>query len=309
MSDDNTLEIDQQQGDIAALLLRVGLGLVFIIGGTSKLSLLLSEEASGGMVANYLGTTGYINTVFQDFLFTGFLGNILSAWGFLTALSTFEFFSGICLLIGFMVRPLALLYAFLLWTFIIALPVMTVPGESIDVKAYTSPALFVQVRDVALSGMMFVLFFLGAGKYSIDKKRVPHINTVPWETSGTVLRLSLGVALLVGGFFYSYGSIATWATVPLLLAVVGIMLVLGNELMCRVAGAVTVGIMLWFIVNKLNADKSIIGNLNGFKREFALAACGVVLALYGGSERFTAANMLHRSKRYIRGYFKSPTAA
>lgn len=304
MSELITNETHHNRGDITSMLLRIGLGLVFVIGGTSKLSLLLSAEASGGMVANYLGTTGYINTVFQDYLFTGVAGKFLTAWGFLTALSTFELFSGICLIVGFLVRPLALVYAFLLWTFVIALPVMTVPGETIDVKAYTSPALFVQVRDVALSGMMFVLFFLGAGRYSIDHKRVPHDVTVPWDTCGTILRLSLGVALLVGGLFHGYGSIATWATAPAILVVVGLALMLGNNIVSRVAGGIAIAIMVWFIANKLNADKSIIANLNGFKREFALAACGGALAAYGGSQRFTAPDLYKRSMRYLRGYFK-----
>ncbi len=305
MSELTTIQSSDRRGDIAALLLRVGLGLVFVIGGTSKLSLLLSSTASDGMVANYLGTTGYINTVFQDYLFTGFFGSFLTPWGFLTALSSFELLSGIFLIAGLLVRPLALVYAFLLWTFVIALPVMTVPGETIDVKAYTSPALLVQVRDVALSGMMFVLFFLGAGRYSFDQQWVPHSNKVPWDTSGTILRLSLGVALLVGGLFAGYGSIATWATASPILMLVGLMLMLGNNIMCRIASGITIAIMLWFMVHKLNADKSVIANLNGFKREFALAACATILLIYSGSDRFTAIDLFKRSQRYVRSYFRS----
>ena len=62
--------MNQKNIDLTALLLRVGLGLVFVIGGTSKLNLLLDSATQANMVANYMGTTGYINELFQDYLFS-----------------------------------------------------------------------------------------------------------------------------------------------------------------------------------------------------------------------------------------------
>ncbi|MFT5709139.1 MAG: putative membrane protein YphA (DoxX/SURF4 family), partial [Oceanospirillaceae bacterium] len=128
------------EAGLIGFILRVGLGAVFIIGGISKLSLLLDTSTHNAMVANYMSTSGYINEMFQQFLFTGMLGNLISPSSFLISLSVFELLSGVALVVGFMVRPLSLIYAFLLWAFVIALPTMTVPGMEIASKTYTSPA-------------------------------------------------------------------------------------------------------------------------------------------------------------------------
>ena len=117
-------EISQEQVALVAAFLRIGLGLVFVIGGISKLSLLLNANTHDGMVASYMGTAGYINTLFQDFLF--FEGSFLTPSVFLMLLSAFELVSGIALVAGFLIRPLALIYGFLLWSFVIALPVFLV---------------------------------------------------------------------------------------------------------------------------------------------------------------------------------------
>jgi|OM-RGC.v1.029007504 hypothetical protein len=45
-------------------------------------------------------------------------------------LSVFELVSGLLLIVGLVVRPLSLAYAFLLWSFVVALPVMTAPGTT-----------------------------------------------------------------------------------------------------------------------------------------------------------------------------------
>lgn len=86
----------------------------------------------------------------------------------LISLSTFELLSGVALVAGFLVRPLALFYGFLLWSFVIALPTHTVPGVGIETKTYMAPAILVQIRDITLSGLMFVLYNLGAGARSLD---------------------------------------------------------------------------------------------------------------------------------------------
>ncbi|KXF83035.1 hypothetical protein ATN88_04690 [Enterovibrio coralii] len=286
--------------DKAALLLRLGLGTVFIIGGLSKLSLLLSSTHQAGMVANYMGTTGYINELFQDYLFSN---GFLTPWFFLTSLSAFELFSGIALVVGLMVRPLALFYGLLLWTFVFSLPVDTVPGASVGVKTYTSPAIFVQIRDITLSGMMFVLFNLGAGAYSVDKKQGYMTGQADWNALGLLLRFSLGLTFIVGGFFGAYAKIPTFATSQLLLAAVGVVLVFGRPQFVKVAGGIIVAIMLWFMLTKLNLDKGVIANLNSVKREFALAAAGLVLMKMGGGERFTLADLISRSK-HVFGVYK-----
>ena len=55
--------------------------------------------------------------------------------------------------------------------------------------------------------------------------------------------------------------------------------------MRSLAGIAAVG-MLWFMSTKIDVDASLIANLNGFKREFALAAALAALAWYGGGSRF-----------------------
>lgn len=280
----------------AALLLRIGLGLVFVIGGISKLSQLLSSEKQEAMVANYMGTTGYINELFQDYLFSS---DFLTPLAFLTTLSMFELLSGVALIVGFLVRPLALFYAFLLWSFVVSLPVDTVPGASVGVKTYTSPAIFVQIRDITLSGMMFVLFNLGSGAHSIERRAKRSINNIDWNTFGLLLRFSLGVTFIVGGFFGQYAKIPTFYSPQLLLSVIGLVLILGHGHLLRAAAITAMAVLTWFMIQKLNVDKSMIANLNGFKREFALFFAALVLGWLGGGERFTLYDLLARTKRYI----------
>lgn len=291
--------------DQAALILRVGLGIVFVIGGMSKLSLLLFSATHDGMVANYMGTSGYINTIFQQFLFSGGTDSFFSPSFFLIALSTFEFFSGIALIAGFLVKPLSLFYAFLMWTFVVSLPVLTVPGVEVTVKTYTSPALFVQVRDIALSGMFFVLFNLGSGTKSIDNRFISESKIINWDNLGLLLRFSLAMVFVVGGFFGAFAKISTFATWQPLLAIVALLLIFGNHKVVRGAGFAVIVVMLWYMVQKLNMDKSIIGNLNGIKREFALAACGGVLVMFGGGNLFTLPDLISRSKQYIAMFVNS----
>lgn len=284
-SENNNAERDRRQ--YMALWLRLGLGTVFVIGGCSKLSQLLDVNRSAAIVEQYMGPAGYINTFFTEYLFAGPLGYVLSPWGFLTALSSFELLSGLFLLAGFLVRPLALIYAFLLWTFVFSLPVVTTPGVDPQVATYTAPALFVQARDIALSGLMFVLFNLGSGRYSVDKIMKINVQTgqsVSFDALALLSRLSLAAPLLVGGFFAGMSNIQSFALPGLLLIIIGAGLLSGIGL--RSLAIAAVAAMLWYMMTKLSMDKSLIANLNGFKREFALAAGYGLLAFYGGGNRY-----------------------
>ena len=183
-----------------------------------------------------------------------------------------------------LVRPLALVYAFLLWTFVFSLPVVTTPGVVAEVDTYTSPALLVQVRDVCLSGLMFVLFNLGPGRRSVDRALPDGKGSADWNALGLLARLSLAAPLLVGGFFVGLDSIQSFATFAPLLILLGAVLVSGVGV--RQAALAVALVMLWYALTKLSLDKSLIGNLNGIKREFALAAVALVLFRFGGGERF-----------------------
>ena len=70
-------------------------------------------------------------------------------------------------------------------------------------------AEFVQIRDIALSGFFFVLYNLGPGARSLDSRRyaLPETLGRDWEPlSRLLLRLSLGIAFLVGGLFAGYDN-------------------------------------------------------------------------------------------------------
>ncbi len=278
-----------------AFLLRIGLGMVFIIGGYNKLSQLLDPDRAAAIVSSYMGASGYINEFFSIYLFSE--NSLLTPWAFLTTLSSFELFSGIALLIGLMDRPLALIYAFLLWTFVFSLPVVTTPGVELAIKTYTSPAMFVQMRDIALSGLMFVLYQLGSGRYSVDSQILVNGVTsenVDWNKLGLLLRLSLAAPFLIGGFFGTFEKIATFATPQYILLAVGILLLLGIQV--RIVGGIVVAIIFWYMFQKLNLDKSMIANLNGFKREFAFFAAGMIVVLRGTGNAYTPTDIIGRIK-------------
>jgi len=285
--------------ELTALILRIGLGLIFITGGLWKLSRLLDAERVTGILERYTASNGYINQFFQDYLFTGWLGEIITPWGFMTALSTFELVSGIALVVGLMVRPLALIYMFLLWTFILALPVHTVPGQLSESATFQAPAMLVQIRDIALSGLMATLFLLGAGKASVDSRLFGAVATakdLDWNTLGLLTRLSMAAPLLIGGLFASTGAVPLFSTPGWLLLIVGLMLVSGAGV--RAAGAAVVLIMLWRMGSGINFDNTFLDIINSFKREFAFVSAGLILAALGGGERFTPADILRRIRAY-----------
>lgn len=280
-----------RQLDSAAMILRIGLGLVFVIGGWNKLYQLLDSGASDAILASYMGTAGYINQFFTDYLFSGFLGNFITPWGFLTTLSAFELISGCMLLAGFLVRHLSIVWALLLWSFIVSLPVVTTPGVIPSEVTYTSPALFVQIRDVALSGLFFLLYNLGSGSFSFDQKfntgRSIHSKntTERWNELGLLLRISIALPFLVAGFFHGLDHIQTFKLPALVNIILGATILVGFQ--TRIFASALAISMLYFILQKINIDKSLIANLNGFKREFAFLAASLVLFHAGGGKYYT----------------------
>ncbi len=296
------------QDAYVALLLRIGLGSVFVIGGWSKLSQLLDPARSDAIVALYTGPKGYINTFFLDYLFGP--ASWFSPWGFLTTLSTFEFISGIALLAGCMVRPLALLYGFLLWTFVFSLPVVLTPGVAVAEKTYLAPALLVQIRDITLSGLMFILFNLGSGAYSLDARLMGSAaerSTANWKHLGLLLRLSLAATLLVGGFFAVMANIKTFGMPALLMIAAGVATIADHRA-ARVAGGVFVAMILVYILGKIGFENSLIANLNAVKREFALVAGGLVLAIRGGGELYTVHSFMDRARQALEDSRRQLTA-
>ncbi|MEM7531876.1 MAG: DoxX family protein [Chloroflexota bacterium] len=271
-----------------ALILRVGVGLVFFAGGIAKLSKLLVPSTQADMVNLYLSPGGYINQFFVDYLFVdGVLSTIMTPWFFLTSLSALEFIAGVALIVGLGVRAFSLLFAFLCWSFVIALPVVNAPEFEIITKTHTAPSILVMIRDIAISGILFVLYNIGPGAWSMDSKLFGAAETnehVNWDALGLLLRLSIGFVFLVGGAFYGMENIKSFAH-PAILTAIGLVLLIGNG--ARYAGMVGIVVLLWYMVGTMGLDKGIIGNLNSVKREFALLASTIVLAVLGGGNSHT----------------------
>lgn len=118
--------------DLAPLLLRIGVGIIFIIAGWGKLT----------------GIEGV----------QGFFGDLgiplpgLMAW----VVAIVEFFGGLMVLLGAYIRIPALLLAF---TMVVALLTTKLGGE------FSAARL-----DIMLLLTSLALFFLGSGKYSVDDK-------------------------------------------------------------------------------------------------------------------------------------------
>jgi len=275
-----------------ALVLRVGLGLVMFSGGLHKLLQAFDPARRDVFVEQYLSAEGYISQFWAAYLFEGMLGTVLTPWLFLTALSGFEFLSGLLLIAGVLVRPLALVWGLLFWTFIAALPVVTAIGAEIEATTHTSPALLIMARDIALSGLFFVLFNIGAGRYSVDERLFGPSATrsaVHWDPLGLLLRLCLALPLLVGGAFAGYGHIQTFNAPALLLLMLALPLLLNAGV--RFAGVGIMALMLWFMFHQVDLGRGLIANMNAFKREFAFFAGGLILAVAGGGRSLSILRM------------------
>ena len=236
--------------DQSAFILRIGLGLVFLAGGLAKLSKLLVPAKQEDMVNLYLSAGGYINQFFFDYLFhNGILSALMSPWLFLTALSMLEFIAGIALIIGLGVKFFSLLFALLCWSFVISLPVVNASGFEIVTKTHTAPAILVMIRDIALSGFLFILYNLGSGVWSLDEKIFgPQVKAkeVNWDALGLLLRVSLGLVFVVGGAFYGLENIKSFAPAIILLPI-GIVLLFGNG--ARYAGVAALFVIAWYMLS------------------------------------------------------------
>ena len=289
-------KIAESMSDLAAVAyaIRLGVGALFVIGGWNKLSKLLSPANSDAIVASYTSTTGYINEFFMGYLFGA--GSVLTPWSFLTALSAFELVTGFMLLAGLLVRPVALIYAFLLWTFVVSLPVVTTNGINPGVNTYMAPALLVQIRDVALSGIMFALFGLGSGIRSLDVRIFgPEAakSIISWDVAGVLLRLSTAVVLIVGGAFAGMPNIKTFMEPGLILLAIGLVLLWGGR-PARYAAAATCAVLFIYMMSKIGIDKGLLGSLNAIKRELALFAAAFVISARGCGELWTVPDIARR---------------
>jgi putative oxidoreductase len=120
------------------LLIRIGLGVMFIIHGFPKLAV-----GPNGWTA--LG--GSMKVIGIDFL--------PIFWGFMAAVT--ETFGGFLLIVGLFFRPALILLTF---TMIIAALVMLGKGDGLKGAS----------QAIELGVVFFALIFIGPGKYSLDRK-------------------------------------------------------------------------------------------------------------------------------------------
>src|SRR5262245_20844136 len=124
--------------ELGLLILRVGLGVMFIWHGWPKIQGGPEQWSGLGQAMGNLGVT------FAP-----------AFWGFMAALA--EFGGGICLVLGFATRPAAVLMAF---NMLVAAMFHLKKHDGLGVASHA-------IED----GVAFLaLIFLGPGKYSIDKK-------------------------------------------------------------------------------------------------------------------------------------------
>jgi len=100
------------------------------------------------------------------------------------------------------------------------------------------------------------------------------------------------VPLVVGGVFAGLDHIKSWDIWAPLLVVVGAALIAGVR--TRAAAVAAAMGMLWFAALSIRPEASLVVNLNGFKRELALLAAGLVVAACGGGVRFTLIDIYRR---------------
>jgi len=122
--------------DIGLLILRVGIGIMFMIHGLPKLTAGPEKWVMLGGTMKALG-----------------VGFAPMAWGFMAALS--EFGGGLLLALGFFTRPACI---FLLATMIVAAVMHISKGDP-----------FVKYSHAMEAGTLFLsLILIGPGKYSLD---------------------------------------------------------------------------------------------------------------------------------------------
>ena len=124
------------RSDIGLLILRVGIGAMFMTHGGPKV---LGGPEMWGKVGMAMGNLG--------------IHFAPTFWGLMAALS--EFGGGLCLVLGLAVRPAC---ATMVFTMIVAATMHLTKGDGLGIASHAIE-----------SGILFIsLIFIGAGKYSLD---------------------------------------------------------------------------------------------------------------------------------------------
>ena len=247
--------------DVLMALLRITLGIVFVIGGI-KLAFLGETSA---LVASYTNPVkGWMSPVFADKI-TQTLG--VSVGVFLRTQGWIEMFLGLMMILGIGTRVVAVIMGLLFWGFTVANPVA---GE-IRLS-----------RDIALMGFCFAVAIAGAGRWSVDSRVWNREWSFPKYRDGALLlmRLSLAYTLLTSAVFAS-GPFANHlnSTLPLIAVfILGALLALGLR-PHWVMGLVAVWML--YVVATAIGDKGLYFGLDSAKRELGFLVGAVAYGLLG----------------------------
>ena len=247
--------------DLWMTVLRVALGVVFIIGGI-KLAFLGETNA---LVTSYLDPNkGWLSQVFADKitqLLSVEVGTVLRTQGLV------EIVLGLLLAFGVGARVVAVIMGLMFWVFAVANPVA---GE-IRLS-----------RDLALMGCCFAVALAGPGVWSVDQRLWQRRSSYDACQDGVLilLRLSLAFTLLTSAVFAD-GPFANHlnSTLP-----IGMVFVMGALLAVGLRPHWIMGIvslwMLYVVATSIGA-KGIYFGLDSAKRELGFLAGALAYTLLG----------------------------
>lgn len=133
------LKFLEKYQNIGFLILRIGIGLMFIYHGSGKVFAGPAMwEKIGGAMANW-----------------GVPASLFTAFGFLAACS--EFFGGLCLILGLFFRPACF---FLFFTMVVAATMHLSQGDGLGKASHAIEAAI----------LFLSLIFIGPGHYNLDNQ-------------------------------------------------------------------------------------------------------------------------------------------
>jgi uncharacterized membrane protein YphA (DoxX/SURF4 family) len=247
--------------DKQKLLLRLALGVIFIIGGW-KIAFPPDAQV---LAQSYTDPErGWIAPVFAN-LITDNLGMEIS--DFLRYQGWLEMLLGGLLILGLVTPVVAVIMGLMYVAFAVANPI----------------AGFIRLsRDVALMFICFALAHYGQGKYSLDKKfkKLKRFMVKGDEQIvSALIRYGLGYTLIISGIFY--GGVlnnSLNSTLPRVIVIIlGALFVL--NLKVKWVAIVTALWMAYIVGNSLVVKKILFFAFDSVKREIGFLAASIVLAV------------------------------
>jgi len=233
--------------DLATLIFRVLLGMVFVLGGIKLL--LISPEAAAKLFTETGFVRPEVSQLFPD------------ALNFALGMGITELIVGVLTISGFKTKYVSIAGAALFFMFITSSPIF----------GYTR--LFL---DVSLMGLYIALMFLGSGKYGIDGffSKKPNDLKNKRDYFYPIIRVSIGFGFIMSVFFPEFNSDGFQFMPDSLNLVLGSLIIIGFA--NRVV-AITATVLL-LIVAIMNVPEKTILNT---KRAIGMIGGTVFLSILG----------------------------